>query len=484
MSVGTSSLFRSFIWKSLERFSAVGLQFVVQLILVRILSPEDYGIVAVVAAVIAILNVVIQAGVVKALVQFKNINSIYYSTAIIWNLLVASILYTGLYLLSPAIAVLTNIKEFIAISRVLGVSFFINVFISFLEAIVIRRGKYKQQFISSTLGVVVSGIVGIAFAVDGGKYWSLVVQQLSLQIVYVVALWLQIRYLPKFKPSLSRLKKMLEYSWKIGASVFIDFTFHNFQAIALGKYYTPMILGYISKGQQFPLLVVVNFDSALQPIMLRELSRYQDDKLSMLEQFRKVESISAFILFPIISMLIISAENIVVILLSERWLPSAAYLIVFSLSYMLIPFSSLNIQVMNAMGKSKLYLRNEMVKKLCGIFLLLAALPFGVMAYCIAYAFYSVISFVIDTRTTGVLIGDGFVKQISDIAPYAVLAAVAGVVVYPIRLLGLDRIITLSLSMVVTSTLYLFMCRLFKTKGYYYTQRVLRPRGVGFASNV
>lgn len=478
MPIEQSPLLRSFAWKFLERFSVQGVQFLVQLILARLLAPEDYGKVAVVAAVIAIMNVVLQSGTVKALIQFKNINSVYFSSAFFGNLCLSVALYGALFFSAPALSHLIGVGEFSAIARVLGLSLVIGVFNTIQDALAVRHGKYKRLFLSSTAGVLVSGAAGIACAAAGAGLWSLVAQQLANQAVCAVVLWLQSGYSIKPRFSLSRLGRMARYSWKISLSSFIEVAFQNIQSIALGRMFSVRTLGFVAKGQQFPLLVVANIDGTIQPIMLRELSLRQGDPGALRDRVRKVETVCAFLLFPVLAALIVNSENIVGILLSERWLPSSRYLVVFTLAYMFVPFNSLNIQVPNAIGKTAIYLRNEMVKKILGVALLGAALPFGINSFCVALVVYGCLSFVVDARTTGTLIGYGLIQQIRGIVPYAALASIAGAATYPFRLLGMGRLPTLALGLASIAGLYLLGCHVFRLEGYHYASGLLHPTGV------
>ncbi len=474
MSNTSPALLRSFIWKSLERFSVVVIQFIIQLVLIRLLKPEDYGTFAVGAAIIAILNVVLQAGVVKSLVQFKNINSNYFSTAFHANLVFSVLLYSGLYLFAPTLGIITGVSGFVNLIRVLGLSLIIGVFNTIQETYIIRRAKFKKIFVANTIGVIISGIVGIFCALMRMSFWALVIQQLTSLIVCSITLLLQSGYWPKAYFSFAKFRSMLSYSWKFTLSFLLEATFLNVQSIALGRIFNTRILGFVTKGQQFPQLIVVNVDSIIQSVMLRDLSSRQDRLDDIKVTVRRVAIITAFLLFPILTGLIMNSESIIVLLFSERWLHSRDYLIMYTLAYMLIPFNSLNIQVPNALGKSNLYLRNETIKKIIGIIFLIILLPFGLKAFFIGLVAYGVCFFIIDAVTTGSLIGYSILAQLRDIAPYAILSIVIGVVTYPIRFLNLGHLLTLIFTLVGCATLYLFVSWLLSLEGYRYARDLVK----------
>lgn len=469
-----SSLLRSFIWKSLERFSVVVIQFIIQLILIRLLKPEDYGAFAVGAAIIAILNVILQAGVVKSLVQFKHINSNYFSTAFYTNFIFSIILYGALFLLAPVLQKLTDVNGFVPLIRVLGLSLIIGVFNTIQETYIIRRAKFKKIFVANTFAVIASGIVGIICAVNAMNFWALVFQQLTNLTVCSIVLFLQSGYRVKLYFSFKKTRLMLKYSWKFTLSFLLEASYLNIQSIAIGRLFNTRMLGFITKGQQFPQLIVVNVDSIIQSVMLRNLALRQDCIEDIRVTIKRVSIVSAFLLFPILTALIINSESIILVLFSERWLPSRDFLIIYTLAYMFVPFNSLNIQVPNALGKSNIYLRNEIIKKTIGVLFLVVLLPFGLKLFFYGLIFYGFCCFVVDTVTTGMLIDYGFVLQLRDIFPYAFLSLVVGLINYPIRFLTVGPVISVFLSLVLSGTLYLVASWFFRLEGFRYVRDIIK----------
>lgn len=470
-------IIRSFFWKSLERASVVAIQFIVQLVLARLLLPEDYGTVTVVAAVIAILNVVLQSGITKSLIQFKRANSKYFATALLSNFVLSLFLYGLLFFASPSFELLVHIKGFSHVARILGLSIIIGSFSTIQEACLIRHADYKSIFAGYLSGAAISGIVAIIAASMGIGYWALVVQQLVNQLVCAVVFGFRSPFRPRWFFSLMYLWKMLSYSWKITLSTFIDILFSNSQSIMLGRLFSARTLGFLTKGQQFPLLIAANIDSIIQSIMLRELSRRQERLDDYRAILKKIVVIASFFVFPAFAVLIANSESIVVVLLSERWKDSSIYLVFYGLAYCYIPFSSINIQVPNSMGKSKLYLRNEIAKKTLGVVFIAVGLISGIRTFCLSLVLYGIVSFIIDTATTGSLTGYGIPGQLRDMAPYAILAITACLVAFPIRFLHVGIFIQLVLSVILSISLYISAAGILHLRGFSYAKSILSRNG-------
>jgi len=464
----SSSIIHNFLWKLLERFGVQGLQFVIQIILARLLFPSDYGLLALVVIFITIANVFVQSGLNTSLIQKKVVDSVDYSSVFYLSLGIASVLYVVLFLFAPSIASFYDNLGLIPVLRVLALTLFPGVFNSIQNAIVSRTMQFRRLFYSSVGAGFVSGIVGIALAYKGYGIWALVFQQLTNQVCITIILWFTVKWRPTLQFSLERVKDHFSFGWKLLVSSLIDTTYRDLRSLIIGKVYTPAMLGYYNRGQQFPQLVISNINGSIQAVMLPALAAQQDYTERVKSMMRRSIVTSSFIVFPMMVGLAVVAEPLVVLLLTDKWLPAVPFLQIFCFSYALWPIHTANLQAINAMGRSDIFLKLEIIKKIMGLAILFISLPFGVYYLALGQIVSGVISSFINAYPNKKLLNYGYGEQVKDILPSLLLSLVMGVIVYFFSYFGLSPLVTMVLQILAGVVIYVLLALLFRLECFHY----------------
>lgn len=473
LNTGKSSIIGGLFWKLLERFGTQGLQFIIQIILARLLLPSDYGILALVVILITIANVFVQSGLSTSLIQKKVIDQVDYSSVLYISLGIAGILYCMLFLTAPLIGVFFNNDSLVLVLRVLALTLFPGVFNSIQNAIISRTMQFKRLFYSSVGAGIVSGIVGISLAYHDFGIWALVFQQLTNQICITLILWFTIKWRPTLQLSLERVKILFSFGWKLLVSSLIDTAYRDLRSLIIGKIYSPTMLGYYNRGQQFSHLLISNINGSIQSVMLPALAAQQDYTDRVKSMMRRSIVTSSFIVFPMMVGLAVVAEPIVLLLLTKKWLPSVPFIQIFCFSYALWPIHTANLQAINAMGRSDIFLKLEIFKKFLGLIILAAALPFGVYALALSEVLSGILSSFINAYPNKKLLNYGYGEQIKDILPSLFLSLVMGVIVYLLLYLGFSSLITMLLQIVVGAIVYVGLAYLFKLECFTYLVQTL-----------
>lgn len=469
-----SKVISSLIWKLLERGGTQGIQFVIQIILARILTPEDYGVIAIIMIFIALANVFIQSGFSTALIQKKDTDEVDFSSVFYLSLGVATILYIVLYMTAPFIANYYKTIELIKILRVLSLTLFFGVFNSIQNTIIAKKMEFKKQFFSSLIAVIVSGVVGIVLAYKGFGVWTLVYQQLLSQILICVVLWQIVKWRPKFIFSFQRIKSLFSYGGRLLISGLLETLYMNITSLVIGRIYQPSMLGYYNRGNQFPQLIVSNFNGSIQSVLFPALSAEQENKQRVKEIMRRAVVTSSFIIFPLMIGLFTVAEPLVKVLLTDKWLPSVPFLRIFCLSYALWPIHTANLQAINAIGRSDIFLKLEILKKILGIIVLVISVRFGVIAIALGVLLIGIISSFINGYPNKKLLNYGYIEQMKDIIPSITLSVIMGLTIYPIIKLEIGDIYKIIIQVLLGLITYILLSYIFKLECFIYILKILK----------
>lgn len=466
--VTKSKVLSSLLWKLMERGGTQGIQFVVTIVLARILLPEEFGLIVLVTIFIAISTVFVQSGFNTALIQKKNADEIDFSSVFYLSLFVASLLYIVLFSVAPFIAIFFEEPGLASVLRILSLTLFFGAFNSIQIAVIARKMQFKKLFVSSLGAIILSGTVGIAMAYTNFGVWALVGQQLTNQIIVTVILWVTVKWRPKLIFSLERIRALFSYSWKLLVSSLLDALYKNITSLFIGKMFSPAMLGFYNRGEQLPNLIVNNIDGSIQAVMLPTLSSHQDNKQRVKEIVRRSIVTSSFLIFPLMMGMAVIAEPLIKLLLTEKWLPAVPFLQIFCASYAFRPIHTANLQAINALGRSDIFLRLEIVKKILGLIILGISIPFGVYAMALGVFISSVLSTFINAYPNLQLINYSFQEQWRDIFPSILLSLVTGTVVYCIGRIGMGEISTLIIQVVVGIAVYVGLAKALRLESYTY----------------
>ncbi len=469
-----SSVLMSFIWRFAERCGSQGVSFVISIILARLLAPEVYGRIALVTAFIAILNVFIESGMGTALVQKKEADDLDFSTLFYFNIAMCGALYTLLYLCAPIVSAFYEDLQLTSVIRVLGFTLIIYGIKAIQVAYVSRHMIFKKFFYSTIVATIVSAVIGIMMAYMGYGIWSLVAQQLSCELVSTIILWIAVPWRPKLIFSFERLRDMFSYGWKLLVSSLIESVYNEIRQLLIGKIYTSADLAYYNKGRQFPHLIVNNVNTTIKSVLLPTMAREQDNVGRVKAMTRRSICFSTYFMAPLMIGLVVCAEPLVRFLLTDAWIDSVFFLRVFAISFMLYPIHTANLNAIKAMGRSDVFLKLEIIKKIIGIILLLATLWISVEAVALSLLVSTLISSVVNNFPNRKLLDYGWIEQLKDIMPYIGLAILMGLPVFMLQYLPLPTIIVLILQVIVGAIIYIGLSALFKLEMFTYLFTVVK----------
>lgn len=452
----------------MERGGVQGTQFILQVILARLLMPEDYGIIALVVIFTSIAAVFVQSGLNSALIQKKDADAVDFSSVFYLSLFIAVIIYIIIFFTAPYIASLYEEQMIAPVLRVLSITLIFGAFSSIQNAVVARNLQFRKLFFSSTGAILVSSIVGIYMAYTGLGVWALVGQQISNQFLATVFLWFTVKWRPLILFSHSRVKKLFSFGWKLLASNLIDTLYNDLRSLIIGKIYNPSMLGFYNRGQQFPAVIMININGSIQSVMLPVLASQQDNKLQVKNMVRRTIVTSSFIIFPMMVGLVIVAEPLVKLVLTDKWLPCVHFLQIFCAMYALWPIHTTNLQAINALGRSDIFLKLEIIKKMLGFSILAVTAFYGVYAIAWGGVVSGIISTFINAYPNKKLLGYSYREQWYDIMPPLLISLAMGVVVHLLVYLNIAEWQLLVLQTATGVFLYFGLSRVFKIDSYNY----------------
>lgn len=466
--INKTRILYSLLWKFMERGGTQCVQFIVQIVLARLLLPADYGIIALVAIFISISGVFVQSGLNTALIQGKDVDEVDYSSVFYLGLFIACLIYIILYFTAPFIAAFYGMPQVIPILRVLSIILFFNAFNSIQNAVIVRNLQFKKLFFSSLGAIIVSGAVGISMAYTGFGAWALVGQQISNQMLVTLILWFTVSWRPRLLFSFVRVKRLFSFGWKLLVSALVNTTYQDLQSLIIGKIYNPAMLGFYNRGQQFPLTIVSNIDGSIQSVMLPVLAFQQDNRSRVKDMVRRAIVTSSFVMFPAMVGLAVTARPLVKLLLTDKWLPCVPFLQIFCMAYALWPIHTANLQVINALGRSDIFLKLEIIKKTIGLFILAVTIFYGVYAVAFGQVLFGIISTFINAHPNKQLLGYSYKEQWSDVMPSVLLSLIMGAVVYCFKWWGLLALTTLVVQVCVGIILYIGIARMIRLECFNY----------------
>ncbi len=417
-------------WSSLERFSVQGVGFIVMIIMARILTPDDYGLVAMLTIFIAISQSLVDSGFSQALIRKQDRNEIDNSTVFYFNIAVGLTLYLILFLCAPLIAGFYNEPVLIPITRVISLSVLINSFVVVQRAILTSRIDFKTQAKASMSAAIISGIVGISMAYTGYGVWSIVWYQLTNLTVNVGLLWILSKWRPRLLYSWKSFRELFGFGSKLAASGLLDTLYNNIYLIVIGKIFSAADLGYYTRASQFSQFPSSNLSGIIQRVTYPVLCTIQDDDDRLRSVYRRFLRLSAFIVFPLMIGLAAVAKPLILLLLKEQWSFCIILLQIACFSMMWYPIHAINLNLLQVKGRSDLFLKLEIIKKCIGVAILCITVPMGLVAMCIGSIFSSIICLVVNTHYTGKLIQIGFLTQMRDLLPTLTYSMTTGIIVF------------------------------------------------------
>lgn len=399
-------------WNAFEKVAVQGISFVLSIILARLLSPHDYGTIGMLSIFLAFSNVFVESGFGRALIQKQDRTEYDFSTTLIFNLVVSCFLYIILFFCSPAIAKFYKTPELLSLQRVFFLVVILNSLTVVQNAQLQIRIDFKSIALINGITTIIAGLIAIFAAYKGLGPWALVIQTLAKALVSAVCFWILGRWIPKTGFSKESFKRLFGFGSKLLASGLLGTTISNVNNLIIGKIYNPESLGFYTRAQQFPELTSGTLNSVLNNSTFPMMAALQNDKEELINTFKRLIKLSALLVFPAMVGLAVLSEPIILVLLGEKWLPAANLLFWLALSYAFIPLSSLNLNLLNAIGRSDLFLKID-ISKVPIIFATMAiTFPISLKAVVIGKAVTAFIYFYMNAFMIGRLYGFGAFKQL------------------------------------------------------------------------
>lgn len=466
-------------WSAVEKFSVQGVQFVLGIIMARLLSPSDYGIVGMYTIFYAVSQTFIDSGFNNALIQKKDRTEEDYCTVFYFNIVIAVVCYILLFVTAPWIAKFFHNNIICSIIRIEAVTLIINALMAVHMTKLTIDVNFRAISIRSLLSSFGSGVLGVILAYLGWGVWSIVAQGITCSIINVVFIWIYCRWLPRKKFSRNSFHQMFAYGSKLLASGLVNTIYSNLTTVIIGSFFTAKDLGVYNRGTSIPGLIVNNFNNALQRVMFPILSRYQDDDEKLIYYYRQYISIVSLCIFFICTFLAAIGKPLVLFLLTAKWADCIIYLQLGAFALMFDHLSIINHTLLLAKGQSDLFLKLELIKKPVYLFILFSAIPFGVLGICISKIISAQAAIILNTYYTGKFFNYGYIEQVKDFVPLFFCSVIACTPAFLLSYTDLLPLISIPTSFIVSSMIYWIILRknhymkkvLFLSKGWYKSTR-------------
>jgi len=453
---------KSFFWSAIERFSVQAVQFIFQIILARLLSPSDYGLIAMLAIFMAIAQTFIDSGFTNALIKKLDRTDKDFSTVFYFNLFISIVIYILLYLGAPFIAKFYRTSDLTDITRVYMLSLPIIALGAIQRTQFTIKVNFKDQAIASFSGALAGGIVGIILATQGYGAWALVGSALATNIVTTIIFWIRSTWRPRWEFSLVSLRTMFSFGSKLLFSGLLNTAYTNLYQFVIGRRFNKQDLGYYSRADQFAQFPSSNITGIMQRVTYPILCTIADDDEKLLAAYRRYIKLAAYIIFPLMIGLAAIAKPLINVVLGQKWQFASIILQILCFSYLWYPIHAINLNLLMVKGRSDLFFRVEIIKKVVGICILLIVMNFSVELMAIGNIASSFIALFINTYYTKKMIGYGIRDQVKDILPCLILSISSCVPAFVLSQLFPNNGLIMLLSIVFAVVIYLLISNIMK----------------------
>lgn len=455
-------------WKFAEQIAAQIVAFIISIVLARLLSPEDYGQIAMVTIFITLANVFTSGGFGNALIQKKNAEDIDFSSVLWFGFIFAIVLYVILFFLAPLIANFYNYEILSPVLRVLGLGIIISSLCSVQQVYIAKKMIFKKLFFSTFGATVLSGILGIIMAYKGFGVWALVASTLCNQIAGTIILWLTVKWKPRLVFSFVSIKGLFSFGYKLFITEILNVISNNIRRLVIGKLYSSSDLGFYDKGVNFPTYLMASVNVSINSVLFPAMSQIQDDKERLKELTRRYVRIASYILFPLLVGFTVVSKPVVIILLTEKWVECVPFIAIgcFTHAVTIIQYGVQN--YLKATGRSDVFLWMDIAGKVVSLTLLLLFINQGVMAIALTSVVSGVINVIIKVVVSKHVFGYKYKEHFMDNIPIVLAVTVMGILVYVVQFLELSSNITLLIQVPLGIIVYILFSVIFKLEGYYF----------------
>ena len=444
------------LWRFAEQFGTQIITFVVSIILARLLGPEEFGTVALLTIFMALSQCLVNSGFGTALIQKKDADDLDFNSVFYLNLASSILIYGVLWVGAPVIAGFYGKPVLIPVLRVSAIKLIFDGLSGIQNAVLARQMLFNRSFWITLSGTLVGGITGIWMAYSGFGIWALVWSSLLGGGVSTTARWFLIGWRPAFQFSWQRLAGLFKFGSRMLGSSLLDTFFTQIYGLLIGKWYSASDLAYFNRGEHIPQMAMNSVQGSISSVIFPALSKMQDDKAKLKRAMRKVMQTSSFFVFPMMFGLAAVSKPLILVLISEKWLPAVPYMQLACLSYAFWPIHVANLQAIQACGRSDVFLNLEMIKKIMLIVVLFVTFKHGVLAIALGRLFIAPLSVYINSFPNKRLIDYSQAEQLRDLSPEFILSVFMAVVAWSMSLLFKNIVFQLMSGVVSGVVVYVF----------------------------
>lgn len=463
------------IWKLFEKIGMQAMQMIIQIILARLLLPEDYGIVGLLTIFINISDVFILQGFSTALIQKKNADELDYSSVFFANLLMSIVIYIIFYIISPYVAAFYNDIRLTVIMRVLCLNILFGAISAVHNAIISKKLEFKKSFVRGLSNIFTQGIVGIIMAIEGYGVWALVFSKLCGTLVGSLVLICTTKWKPSLIFSIDRVKRLFNYSSKVLGTNLLNTLFNNIHSLIIGRFFSKDSLGYYQRGQQIPQTIMSSIDGSMTEVLYPTFSMIQTNIVQLKKILRKSMRLSMYLCMPIMLGLLAVSRPLTIILLTEKWLDSVPFMELSCIICLFWPLAARN-QALNAIGLSNITFKISVISKTLTIIFILLCVRFGIYAIMLGTILASFISLVITSYYVKKYINYTYVELIKDLLPTFLASLIMMIIVLGIGHINLNIYVQLLMQLICGVATYILVSMLLKIDSFYYLIFIIKSK--------
>ena len=463
-------------WSALDNAARYGMQFAIGIVLARLLSPDDYGLLGLTGIFTVVCTALVNGGFTTALIRKKDATDDDFNTAFICNLGMSLLLYVVVFVCAPLIADFFSRDELIPLVRVSSLGLIIGALGMVQQTRLTKRIDFKTQTKITLVSSAISGVTGIILALIGFGVWALVAQQLMSHSLRTLQLYIYNRWLPRLRFSTESFHNLFGFGWKMMVSALLDAVWKELYQVVVGKFYNPATLGQYTRAQHYAKLFSSNLTTVVQRVTYPVLSSIQDDKGRMVSAYRRIIRTSMFITAVTLFFLGAVSEPLIYCMIGPKWHEAATYLPLICLNSTLYPLHAINLNMLQVQGRSDLFLGLEVVKKVIALAPLFVGAFIGIMPMLWVNIGVGIIAYFLNSYYSGRLLGYSSWMQLRDIAPSYTLATVIALSVWFLKYLPLSYWIILPIQLVVGTAVFFTLCKLFKMNEYKEIREILKNR--------
>ncbi|MGN0616203.1 lipopolysaccharide biosynthesis protein [Ruminococcus flavefaciens] len=461
-------------WRLGERFGAKMVQFLVQMILAKMLAPEIWGTIGLILIFIEILQVFIESGLGNALIQKKDADDLDFSTVFYFNCVICGAAYLLMFFAAPLIAWFYKAPELTSAIRVMSLVLVVSGLKNVQQAYVSKNMLFKRFFFATLIGTVTAAVIGIAMAYFGFGLWAIIAQNLINVTIDTCILWITVKWRPKKAFSFQRLKQLYSFGWKLFASSLMEVIYLKLRGLIIGRKYSKEDLAYYTYGEYFPQFITSILNSSIDSVLLPSMSSVQDSRENVKNMTRRAIKIGTYILMPFMVGIMVCAGPVVRIVLTEDWLPVIPYLRILCISYAFMPIHTANLNAIKAIGRSDTYLKLEIIKKFVDFASILATMFISVKAMVYGVLVASIISQVINAWPNKKLLNYSYLEQVADMIPQIIASTIMGAVIYLINLVDIHYLLMLAIQVPLGVIVYIICSKLMHIDSFDYLLDVIK----------